>query len=81
MPHWPKLGLFLAGFFFGDGLDHAIFIAMGSPSSHYGLRVGTAGQLAFATLDNVALCPIVNRLTYRRTSLSRYRKKFRRLFG
>jgi hypothetical protein len=43
--------LFLSGLFFGGGLDHAIFIAMDSPTTHYGLRVGTAGQLAFATLD------------------------------
>ena len=51
MPHWPKLALFLSGLFFGGGLDHLLFIALDSPTSHYGLHVGVAGQLGFATLD------------------------------
>jgi len=46
-----KLALSLSGLFFGGGLDHAIFIATGSPKTHYGLTVGASGQLAFALLD------------------------------
>ena len=41
----------MSGLFFGGRLDHLIFIAIKSPTSHYGLRLGTAGQLAFAKLD------------------------------
>jgi hypothetical protein len=43
--------LFLSGLFFGGGLDHAIFMATGSPNTHYGLTVGAMGQLAFALFD------------------------------
>jgi hypothetical protein len=46
-----RLALFLAGVFFGGGLDHLIFIASGSTRSHYGLIIGVAGQLGFAALD------------------------------
>ena len=35
----PSVALFLAGLFFGGGLDHVIFFAMGSPMSHYGFRI------------------------------------------
>ncbi len=51
MPRWSRPSLFLSGLFFGGGLDHAIFIAIGSPKTHYGLTVGVTGQLAFAMLD------------------------------
>lgn len=51
MPRWSRLALFLSGFFFGGGLDHLIFIAMRSPTSHYGLSLGIPGQLGFAVLD------------------------------
>ena len=47
----PRIALFLAGVFFGGGLDHVIFVATGSTRSHYGLTVGVFGQLAFATFD------------------------------
>jgi hypothetical protein len=51
MPRWPKLALFLSGLFFGGGLDHLLFIALDSPTSHYGLQLGVPGQLGFAALD------------------------------
>jgi hypothetical protein len=51
MPRWPKLALFLSGLFFGGGLDHLLFIALDSPTSHYGLQLGIRGQLGFAALD------------------------------
>ena len=51
MPRLPKLALFLSGLFFGGALDHILFIVFDSPTSHYGLQIGTAGQLGFATLD------------------------------
>jgi hypothetical protein len=46
-----SIALFLAGLFFGGGLDHVIFAATATPTSHYGLRLTFAGQLAFAVLD------------------------------
>jgi hypothetical protein len=55
----PRLALFLAGLFFGGGLDHVIFFAMDSPISHYGFEVGTSAQLGFAGMDfgvSGALC-------------------------
>jgi hypothetical protein len=51
MPRWPKLALFLSGLFFGGGLDHLLFIALDSLTSHYGLQLGVPGQLGFAALD------------------------------
>jgi hypothetical protein len=47
----PRLALFLSGLFFGGALDHLVFVALKSPTSHYGLRLEPSGQLAFATLD------------------------------
>jgi hypothetical protein len=51
MRGWSTFAVFMSGLFFGGGLDHLIFIAIKSPTSHYGLRLGTAGQLGFAALD------------------------------
>jgi hypothetical protein len=51
MPRWPKLALFLSGLFFGGALDHVLFAAFESPTSHYGLQLDVAGQLGFAALD------------------------------
>jgi hypothetical protein len=51
MPHRPNLALFLSGLFFGGGLDHLVFIALKSPTSHYGLQLGVGGQFGFAVLD------------------------------
>ena len=51
MRRWSTFALFFSGLFFGGGVDHVIFIAMRSPTSHYGFRIGTIGQLLFATLD------------------------------
>jgi hypothetical protein len=51
MNRFPKTALFLSGLFFGGGLDHLIFIAMGDKTSHYGMPVGPRGHLGFALLD------------------------------
>jgi hypothetical protein len=51
MSRWWRLPLFLSGLFFGGGLDHLLFILLESPTSHYGLRIGVAGQMGFAALD------------------------------
>ena len=45
MPRWPQLALFLSGLFVGEGLHHLLFIVRDSPTSHYGLQFGVAGQL------------------------------------
>ena len=46
-----KLALFMSGLFFGGVVDHLIYLAIGSDTSEYGLRVGAGGQLGFAALD------------------------------
>jgi hypothetical protein len=51
MRNWPKTSLFLSGLFFGGGVDHLIYIALGDRTSHYGLTIGPRGHLAFALLD------------------------------
>jgi hypothetical protein len=51
MPRHAVLALFVSGIFFGGGLDHAIYIVIGSPVSHYGFRLGAGGHAAFAVLD------------------------------
>jgi hypothetical protein len=46
-----KLLIFLAGFFFGGGIDHVILAMAGRGDTPYGVNVGVLGNWMMAILD------------------------------
>ena len=56
----PNAALFLAGVFFAGGLDHVLFAAKGTPTSHYGLAVSPVAQLAFSGFDFVVMAALIS---------------------
>jgi hypothetical protein len=51
LKNWQLFTLFLAGVFFGGCLDHIIFAAKGSGTSHYGYEIGIGGNWLMSLFD------------------------------
>jgi hypothetical protein len=63
---WQLVALFIAGVFFGGALDHILFAAKGSGTSHYGYEIGVNGNWLMSLLDT-SITAILIWLAFRKT--------------
>ena len=71
---WQLVSLFTAGIFFGGALDHILFAAQGSGTSHYGYEIGIHGNWLMSLFDT-SITALLIWLALRRTKTKKTQKQ------
>jgi hypothetical protein len=67
---WQLVFLFIAGVFFGGAMDHILFAARGSGTSHYGYEIGVKGNWLMSLFD-LAITALLIWLALRKTKANK----------